>query len=97
MVMIISIVIVTVMVIVIVIVIVIVKVMAIEYDYVNCRAHDVCSLGEFIPWSKTKKRMEAITHIEKLIGGSNIHPTMVPFAMVVDSTFGEIDWWQQNP
>ena len=34
--------------------------------------------------------MESITHIEKLIGGSNIHLTMVPFAMVVDSTFGEI-------
>ena len=39
----------------------------------------------------------AIKHVEKLIAGSNIHPTMVPFAMVVDSTFGEIDWWQQNP
>ena len=37
------------------------------------------------------------THIQKLIGGSNIHPTMVPFAMVVDSTLGEIDWWLQNP
>ena len=39
--------------------------------------------------------LEAITHIEKLIGGSSIHPTMVPFAMVVDRTFGEIDWRQQ--